>query len=183
MLRIYGVSGLKAHIRNHVKLGETFHGLVTERKDLFRVVTPPAFALTVLTVVPRSFGAANAVYGTIANGVTNGETQAGVGDGLEKETKAVTQSNGEVSHPEADTLAKANEITKEVYELINSRGEIFLTSAVVAGIYVIRVVSASPKAEEKYIRRAFEILVKTAEEVLAKIDCGKKSETNGVVGH
>lgn len=58
-----------------------------------------------------------------------------------------------------------NSITKEVYELINKRGEIYLTSSVVAGTYAIRVVSANPKAEEKYIRRAFEILVETTEEL------------------
>ena len=40
-----------------------------------------------------------------------------------------------------------NALTREVYELINSRGEIFLTSAVVGGTYAIRVVSANPKAE------------------------------------
>ncbi|MCJ1243181.1 hypothetical protein MMC30_000378 [Trapelia coarctata] len=182
VLRTYGISGLKAHIRNHVKIGEMFTGLVIGRADLFKVLTPPAFALTVLTVVPRSSGTANAVNGAIANGTANGETQVGVADGLESENKALSLSNGEVPHSDVDTLAKANETTKEVYELINSRGEIFLTSAVVNGIYIIRVVSANPKAEEKYLRRAFDILVETAEEVLAKDDGGKKRETNGVVG-
>ncbi|PYH78749.1 aromatic-L-amino-acid decarboxylase [Aspergillus uvarum CBS 121591] len=62
----------------------------------------------------------------------------------------------------------SNALTKEVYELINSRGEIFITSTVIAGVYVIRVVSANPAAEEKYIRRAFEILVQTTEEVLRR---------------
>jgi hypothetical protein len=41
-------------------------------------------------------------------------------------------------------------VTKEVYELVNRQGEIFLTSSVIAGNYAIRVVSANPKAEEKY---------------------------------
>jgi len=159
-----------------------FHGLVLERADLFKVLTPPAFALTVLTVVPRSPGTANAVNAVLSNGTNNGETQVGVADGLESETNALSISNGDVPHTDAEVLAKANDLTKDVYELINSRGEIFLTSAVVNGIYVIRVVSANPKADEKYIRRAFEILVETAVEVLAKKDGGKKNETNGVVG-
>jgi aromatic-L-amino-acid decarboxylase len=60
-----------------------------------------------------------------------------------------------------------NEATKEVYELVNSRGEIYITSSVVAGVYVIRVVSANPKAEEKYLQKAFDILVATTEEVRA----------------
>lgn len=76
------------------------------------------------------------------------------------------QSNAESSVPRIDNASNA--ITKEVYELVNSRGEIFITSSVIAGVYAIRVVSANPAAEEKYLRRAFEILVQTAEEVLQK---------------
>ncbi|CAL5865863.1 uncharacterized protein PFLUO_LOCUS69 [Penicillium psychrofluorescens] len=64
----------------------------------------------------------------------------------------------------ADTVADG--LSKKVYELINSRGEIFITSTVIAGIYVIRVVSANPMAEESYVWNAFDILVRTTEEVL-----------------
>lgn len=60
----------------------------------------------------------------------------------------------------------ADAITKKVYELINASGEIFITSTVIDGRYVIRVISASPMAEEKYVRNAFDILVRTTEEVL-----------------
>lgn len=60
----------------------------------------------------------------------------------------------------------ADRITKKVYELVNSRGEIFITSTVVDDIYVIRVVSANPMAEDRYVRKAFDILVRTTEEVL-----------------
>lgn len=62
--------------------------------------------------------------------------------------------------------AVADGITKKVYELINSRGEIFITATVVGGVYVIRVVSANPLAAEKNVRNAFDILVRTTEEVL-----------------
>jgi hypothetical protein len=54
-------------------------------------------------------------------------------------------------------------ITKDIYELINKRGEIYITSSVVGGTYLVRVVSANPLAEEKYLREAFDILVETAE--------------------
>ena len=56
-------------------------------------------------------------------------------------------------------------ITQDVYELINKRGEIYITSTVVGGIYAIRVVSANPMADERNVRNAFDILVETAEEV------------------
>lgn len=118
VLRTYGVKGLQAHIRKHVKLGEVFGSLIESRKDLFQLFTKPSFALTVFQIVPK------------------------VADKQEQD-----------------------KITKEVYEAVNKRGEIYITSSVVGGAYVIRVVSANPMAEEKFVRRAFDILVETAEEL------------------
>ena len=152
VMRSYGTAAMKAHIRNHIELGKVFHSLVLSRSDLFKVVTPPAFAVTVLTVLPPRQKSGN------INGY--GPTKAAVTDGLEKNSAGL---------PTEDTeLARMNEITKEVYEQIILRGQIYLTSGVVNGIYAIRVVSANPKAEEKYIRRAFDIIVENAEEVLAR---------------
>ena len=72
-----------------------------------------------------------------------------------------------------------DKLTSEVFELINKRGEFYITSTVVGGTYAIRVVSANPMAEEKYVRRAFEVLVETVEEVRD----GKptKVHVNGIV--
>ena len=122
------------------------------RPDLFSVPTPPAFALTVLTVIPH-LKTTNGVQHEVAS-------DAGVSDGLVKTNGVGGKHDGDVG--------EANAVTKEVYELINARGQIFLTSGVVNGVYAIRVVSANPKAEQKFIRRAFDIIVQTAEEVLAK---------------
>ena len=130
VLRTYGIEGLKSHIRGHIQLGQVFHSLMEGRSDLFHILTPPAFALTVFNI------------------------------GLPHQ-KALVQP----STP-GNQYEEVNKVTKTVYELINSRGEIYLTSTVLNGIYAIRVVSANPKAEEKYVRRAFDILVSTTEEVL-----------------
>ena len=127
------------------------------RPDLFRVPTPPAFALTVLTVIPKTSDKKALVDGITTS---SGSSHTGVNEGLVREDLTLDASN--------EQQAAANEFTKEVYERINSRGEIFLTSGVVEGMYAIRVVSANPKAEEKYIRKAFDILVRTAEEVLGE---------------
>lgn len=78
--------------------------------------------------------------------------------------KAVT-ANG-TAHTVAQPDEVSHDLTKEVYERINAAGEIFITSSVIAGIYVIRVVGASPTVEEKHLRRAFDILVTTTEAVL-----------------
>ncbi|KAB8298743.1 hypothetical protein EYC80_000918 [Monilinia laxa] len=80
--------------------------------------------------------------------------------------------------PKVAGLEAQNKVTAEVYELINKRGEIYITSSVVKGTYAIRLVSANPKAEEKYLRRAFEILVETTEEV--RDGKPRKEESNGV---
>jgi len=67
---------------------------------------------------------------------------------------------------EARYTANANAATQAVYERVNGGGQVFLSSGVVGGTYNIRVVSANPMAEEKYLRQAFEILVKEAEAVI-----------------
>lgn len=151
VLRTYGVSGLKAHIRNNIQLGEMFHGLVKTKPDLFRVFTPPAFALTVLTVVPDPTSA-QALSGSLPDPRV---TEALASDGI---------------LPPAGSQAgdRANTITKKIYETINAAGEIYLTSSIVKGTYTIRVVSANPKADEKHLRRAFDILVETAEGILKR---------------
>lgn len=63
------------------------------------------------------------------------------------------------------TKEETDKLTKDVYELVNKRGEIYITSSVVDGTYVIRVVSANPLAEKKFLSKAFDILVRTVEEV------------------
>lgn len=76
------------------------------------------------------------------------------------------------------TLKAGNEKTKEVYERINAAGEIFLTSSVVKGIYLIRVVLANERGEERHLKKAFDIIVRTSEEVL-----GRKFPHKGINGH
>ncbi|KAF6228242.1 hypothetical protein HO133_007972 [Letharia lupina] len=61
-----------------------------------------------------------------------------------------------------------NGLTKAVYTLICQQGEIMVTSTVVAGLYIIRVVSSNPDSQGKYIERAFTILVTAAEDVLSR---------------
>lgn len=151
VLRTYGVSGLKAHIRNHIQLGEMFHGLVKARPDLFRVFTPPAYALTVFTIVPP----------LLHNGAEpqdEGLTETAMTDGV--------AADASLSHADGQARNRANELTKKVYEKVNAGGEIFLTSSMVKDVYTIRVVSANPKADEEHLKKAFNILVDMTENVL-----------------
>lgn len=316
VLRVYGIEGLKAHIRGHIRIGELFHSLVASRPDLFNVLTTPAFALTVFNVVPRAPSAGSAMINgnlhvsgdcdhdssttprkvnsfdssyikvngdcehsppsisnvltngssnTLANGsssnikvnanckhdpssppnqmdngnanniVLNGNSRHQNCDMIIVESEAATiekvltkpahlsrdispssntVANGSPKHQERENgvatpaesssatsaslptreftrsppvpsnskpplssppnaskgaistdLTTTNTLTKQVYELINRRGEIYLTSTLLDDVYAIRVVSANPKADEMHVRRAFEILVEVAEEV------------------
>ncbi|KAF2222686.1 pyridoxal phosphate-dependent transferase [Elsinoe ampelina] len=146
--RTYGLKGMREHIRHHLRLGDLFASLVRSRQDLFAILTPPAFALTVLTVKPSEKARVE---------VQNGEADPRPYE--ESEKLGVEGDEG---------VKEANEVTKEVYEVIDGEKEIFLTASVIGGVYAIRVVSANPLAEEKYVRRAFDVLVEATERVLEK---------------
>lgn len=151
VLRTYGVNGLKAHVRKHIFMGDKFAAWVRERDDLWEIVTPPAFALTVITIAPPAQSKV-----ALPNGMTNPRVNEGSGT-----------SNILPSASKKDRV-RTNTLTKDVYERINSAGEVFLTSSVVKGIYAIRVVSANEKADEAHLRRAFDILVDTAEMAISE---------------
>ena len=151
VLRTYGINGLKAHIRKHIMLGEKFAGWIRQREDLFRILTPPAFALTVFTLaLPTHEGSQ----------LPDGDTETKVNEGL--------GTSNILPKTSTDQMERANALTKSVYESINATGEIFLTSSVVKGVYAIRVVSANERTDEEHLRKAFNILVKTTEGLLRK---------------
>ncbi|EXJ92908.1 aromatic-L-amino-acid decarboxylase [Capronia epimyces CBS 606.96] len=83
----------------------------------------------------------------------------------------------------ADAEAEANAVSKHIGDLINERGEVFLTCSTSDGKSFIRVVSGNPNAEEKYVRAAFDAIVQTTEEVLASRDgAGANALANGHAG-
>ncbi|KAK3680079.1 hypothetical protein LTR78_000456 [Recurvomyces mirabilis] len=153
VLRTWGVQGLRRHIQHHINLGNFFAHLVGARKDLFDILVEPRFALTVFTVKPPGHEPTQ----HLANGTTIDHGDPRPFEEQHLPIKPETSSQ---------ELELANEITKEVYTAIDAKREFFLTASVVGGVYAIRVVSANPLAEEKYIRQAFDLLVRTTEEVL-----------------
>ncbi|KEF59077.1 aromatic-L-amino-acid decarboxylase [Exophiala aquamarina CBS 119918] len=158
VMRSYGISGLQAHIRNSVRIGGVFVDLVRSRSDLYEIVATPRFALTCFRVKPEVVAALQGVHRT-------GET----GEDFEPMVAAVQQKE-----------RNANQITTRIGDLINERGEIFLTCSSTGGKSFIRVVSGNPNAEEKYIRAAFDIIVRTTEEVLEANRSGEaKGTQNG----
>ncbi|KAH9845088.1 Aromatic-L-amino-acid decarboxylase [Teratosphaeria destructans] len=155
VLRTWGVEGLQRHLRRHIKLGGTFANWIQSRPDLFSILTPPVFALTVFTVNPSS-----KIRHRLGSGV-NGT-----------DPRPYQDQHVPSDQPANDAeLQRANEITKEVFTIIDEEKDFFLTSTVVGGTYAIRLVSANPLTEEKYLREVFEKLVVTAERAQYKDSC------------
>jgi aromatic-L-amino-acid/L-tryptophan decarboxylase len=65
------------------------------------------------------------------------------------------------------TLEDQNAVTKQMHDLVNAEGKIFLSSTVVGGVFAIRHCPASRLVEETHVRKHFDILVEAAEKVLA----------------
>ncbi|KAK4625843.1 Phenylacetaldehyde synthase [Fulvia fulva] len=151
VVRTFGVRGLQEHIRHHLALGDLFADLVRSRPDLFKILSPPSFALTVITVNPRKSSPLH---------LTNGAQGSDPRPFEETQSVIDPKTNGDVD------LKAGNEVTEKVFTIIDKQKEFFLTSTVVDGVYAIRIVSANPLAEERYVRQVFERLVETAEAVL-----------------
>jgi aromatic-L-amino-acid decarboxylase len=143
VLRSYGVSGLRQFIRKHVKLGEYFHELLLQKPELFSVTTKPAFGLVTFQVKPKM-----GMSGKAAN---------------QADPTHEALQNDFHADAEAQYREMVNQRTKEVYEKVNAKGDFFLTSTIVGGQYVIRVVSATLKSEEKWMKQLFDELVEITE--------------------
>ena len=141
VLRSYGQTALKELIRSHIRLGEMFAHMIASRRDLFTIIAGPKFALTVVAIsLPSSASIHTQVPMSGAKGC-------------------------DAQSPE--NLLARNKATRRVYDLIFQRGQLYLTSAEIDGLFVIRVVIAQRLSSEEHTRTAFQILVSTAEEVLA----------------
>jgi len=151
VIRTWGVQGLQQHIRHHLKLGKMFADLVRSRSDIFSILTTPRFALTVFTVIPRK-QPPDLPHQTVTGADLSPH---------QDQTLPIQPLT------DSDELQAANGITKQVFSIIDEQKDFFLTSTVIGGVYAIRVVSANPLAEDKYIRQVFDLLVTTAEHVLS----------------
>ncbi|QSZ32374.1 hypothetical protein DSL72_001948 [Monilinia vaccinii-corymbosi] len=142
-------------------------GLVTDYRD-WQIPLGRRFRSLKMWFVLRTYGVAG-IREHIRNTLKRGDIFADLVKSRKDLFNMITGPNFALSVinvvPKSPGIEAQNKITEEVYELINKRGEIYLTSTVIKGTYAIRLLSANPKAEEKYIRRAFQILVDTTEEV------------------
>ncbi len=101
---------------------------------------------------------------------SNGTTSSGASNIDGEQTIKIDAESNLSDHEEEEQASEtlANNLSKDIADSINSRGEIFVTPTTTAGKTLIRVVSGNPAASKEYARKAFEIIVKTTEEVLGK---------------
>ncbi|KAI4202128.1 MAG: hypothetical protein LQ350_002795 [Teloschistes chrysophthalmus] len=166
VMRSYGVRGLKQHVKRHIDLGEQFAGWVRDDGN-FEIIATPRFALTVLRVkLPQERQEGSASF---TRNRHDGRTETKINEGVaENGVPATINSNiHDSTDGYAKMIARANAATNAVYEKINAGGEIFLTSAMIKDVCAIRVVSANEQTDEKHLRKAFDILVRTARAVLS----------------
>lgn len=186
VMRTYGVEGLRKHIENSMQVGEAFRDMVMDRDDLFEIIATSRFALTCLRVRPEVVVAAartvhrrkeEEVYTNGHATPANQSSKAASSRTYELEEEDTMKidapsnlpnSNSTEAENEEQAETLANTATKDIAELINSRGDIFISPSTTAGKTFIRVVSGNPAASEEYARRAFEVIVRSTEEVLGR---------------
>jgi aromatic-L-amino-acid/L-tryptophan decarboxylase len=161
VMRSYGIEGMQEHIRRTIRLGETFASWVRDADDLFEIVAKPAFALTCFRISPSAFispGANGAPNGLIASGTATPTPANAVDPAFEPPAS--------ISKTKESLQRTANILTQKVVDAITERGTIFLTGSSAGGKTFVRVVSANPNAEEKYVRMAWEEIVEVSQDVL-----------------
>ena len=173
---IDALSILPSYLRNEFSEG----GLVTDYRD-WQIPLGRRFRSLKIWFVLRTYGI-NGLQAHIRKHVQLGEIFAGLLKTRRDLFEMVTGPSFALTVfnivSKMASKEEQDKLTKDVYEMVNKRGEIYLTSSVVGGVYVIRVVSANPLAEERNVRRAFEILVEVAEEVRdEKLSNGTRDST------
>jgi aromatic-L-amino-acid/L-tryptophan decarboxylase len=173
---IDALSILPSYLRNEFSEG----GLVTDYRD-WQIPLGRRFRSLKIWFVLRTYGI-NGLQAHIRKHVQLGEIFAGLLKTRRDLFEMVTGPSFALTVfnivSKMASKEEQDKLTKDVYEMVNKRGEIYLTSSVVGGVYVIRVVSANPLAEERNVRRAFEILVEVAEEVRdGKLSNGTRDST------
>jgi aromatic-L-amino-acid decarboxylase len=153
-----------AYLRNE----HTDSGLVTDYRD-WQIPLGRRFRSIKIWFVLRTYGV-KALQALIRKHISLGEHFASLLKSRQDLFEIVTDAHFALTVFDIVSKNKGNveeqdKLTKDVYELVNKRGEVYITSTVVGGRYAIRVVSANERTEEKYINKVFEILVEAAEEV------------------
>jgi aromatic-L-amino-acid decarboxylase len=68
-----------------------------------------------------------------------------------------------------DSDEKLNEINEQLLHEINQTGEIYMTHTKLSGQYTLRLVIAQTDVEKKHVEKAWEVILRKAEEIFGKV--------------
>ncbi|XP_010245171.1 PREDICTED: tyrosine/DOPA decarboxylase 2-like [Nelumbo nucifera] len=137
VLRSYGVANLRNFLRTHVKMAKQFEGLVAMDKR-FEIVVPRNFAMVCFRLLPPA-----------------------------EEQKVYANGNSAYHHDhKAADLERANELNRKLLESINAAGRIYMTHAVVGGMYMIRFAVGATLTEDRHVNLAWKVVQDHADTIL-----------------
>jgi tyrosine decarboxylase len=129
VLRSYGVGNLRSFLRSHVKMAQLFEDLVASDKR-FEVVVPRNFAMVCFRALPLAISKEVSENGMAVNGQ-------------------------KISY---DQEYCSNQLNQELLKSINASGHVYLTHAVVAGLYIIRFAVGATLTEDRHVFTAWKVV-------------------------
>ena len=147
VLRSYGVDNLRNFLRSHVEMAKTFEGFV-KMDNRFEIVVPRKLAVVCFRILPYGKKVAN---GKEPNGdvfVANGKV-----------------TNGGVKLISSEDVV-ANEINRKLLDSINGSGDVYMTHAMVEGVFVIRCAIGATLTEEMHVIKAWKVVQEHADVIL-----------------
>ncbi|KAF3438320.1 hypothetical protein FNV43_RR21082 [Rhamnella rubrinervis] len=155
VLRSYGVEILRNLIRSHVEMAKLFEGFLATDKR-FEIVVPRNFALVCFRISPSAINMLATIGENDYSANIFGSGGACCG-GLELSTyeKCI------------------NDVNCKLLESINSSGHIYMTHAVVDGVFVLRFAVGATLTEEQHVFMAWEIVKEHADATLNMYKFGK----------
>ncbi|CAK7350682.1 unnamed protein product [Dovyalis caffra] len=137
VLRSYGVDNLRSFLRSHVKMAQIFEELVVSDKR-FEFVVPRNFAMVCFRALPLAMG--NKVY-------DNGMAQKITYDQHDQE--------------------RNNQLNQELLKSINASGHVYMTHAVVGGLYIIRFAVGATLTEDRHVFTAWKVVQEHLDAIIA----------------
>ncbi|OWM70495.1 tyrosine/DOPA decarboxylase 1-like [Punica granatum] len=150
VLRSHGVANLRKYILSHVRLAKLFEELVGE-DDRFEVVCKRNFALVCFRISPSALGKQ-----VLSTGYLSGDASID-NDNIK---------DGHTVEEPVTTTANINDVNKRLLEEINGTGRVFMTHAVVGGVYAIRFAVGATLVQERHVRFAWKLVQGHADAIL-----------------
>ncbi|PON82323.1 Aromatic-L-amino-acid decarboxylase [Trema orientale] len=154
VLRSYGVERLQGFLRSHVRMAKLFEALL-EEDDRFEVVVPRSFAVVCFRVSPLAISKFKLIIITSSND-------------HKIENDVVRKGECCVINGDAALREKCiNEVNRELLELVNGSGRVYMSHGVVGGVFVLRFAVGATLTEESHVVRAWKVVKEHADTILA----------------